>query len=992
MLVIRRALALWTGLLAVPGLAQTDRQLPLGETVEGALTAASDTLDDGRFVETYALTVSGETALEVALQSSEFDTYLIVVGPDDESVENDDWGGPTESRVAIEKGDRGHREVSVTSYSRGEIGSFTLSSRELDDETYGNVKRQVRADSLLALSHSLHAQGDYARSMDLLEEVLVIREGALGPDHPGVAGILDALGVILQAQGHFERALELQERALAIFEEALGPDHLEVAWSLTNIAAVVEDQGDFVRARALLERALAIREEALGPEHILVAEVLDALGLVLGAQGDFGRAEALHQRALAIRERELGPDHPEVADALNSLGVNLQAQGDFARARSHLERALAIWEGALGPDHPRVALSLNNLALVLQNLGDYESARELHERALAVWEEALGPQHTDVALALNNLATVLYAQGDFARSRTLHERALAIREGALGLDHPDVAQSLNNLATVLYAQGDSERARGHTLRVGQIRTTMVDRVFPTLSAAEQRAYVQVDLGAQTGAFLSSHRTGPSLEEAYANFGGWKGLLLRGLRRQAALAGLASDSTYAERTERLRALRTRVARAYHNGDPALSDLTAEKEVLERELLAALPDGEFRDPWGDRGLDGLHTALPADGVLVDIYRYGHRERGEFSEWRYAAVVTGPTAGPSLVDLGSAETIDEAVGGWRVAVTRGQDAAVETAALADAVWAPIGDALPEAADRVWVSPDGPLAGVPWATLAEVASGESQLVAQVPSARALLTLLTDSATPESAPTVLIVGGVAFGPGPDWDPLPATVTEADAVASLATSGGIAVSRLAGDAATVPAVASSLSSATYAHLATHGFVYAEPVPVREAREEALRSGSFGSRTPGSPGAGNWGRSPLALSGLALAGANTPDDALGGGALTAEELVGLDLSGTRLVALSACETGRGAQVAGQGVLGLQASLTAAGARAVLMSLWSVPDASTAALMTAFYRGLWAEGRSPADALRQAQAEVRTTEGWEAPLYWAGWVVSGDAFHN
>ena len=78
------------------------------------------------------------------------------------------------------------------------------------------------------------------------------------------------------------------------------------------------------------------------------------------------------------------------------------------------------------------------------------------------------------------------------------------------------------------------------------------------------------------------------------------------------------------------------------------------------------------------------------------------------------------------------------------------------------------------------------------------------------------------------------------------------------------------------------------------------------------------------------------------------------------------------------------------MGLQASLTAAGARGLLMSLWKVPDAATAALMTAFYRGLWTERLAPAEALRQAQAEVRTTPGWDAPLHWAAWVLSGDAF--
>ena len=987
----RRLLAFWIALVALPALAQTD--LRLGETVEGALTAESDTLDDGRYVETYALAVSGETAFEVVLQSSEFDTYLIVEGPAGERAENDDWEGVSESRVVIGRGAPGRREVIVTSYGAGEAGSFSLSSRGLDREAYTQRRDRMRADSLFVLANGQYGQGDYEGARAHLAQALAIQEVVLGPDHPDVARSLNDIGTVLDTQGDVGRAQSFHERALRIREATLASDHPDVALSLNNLGLNLSDQGDYARALPLLERALAIWEGALGPSDPLVAAALNNLANVLIARGDYARARPLLEQALAIWEVALDPGHPNVASALNNLGSVFDFQGDRARAQAFYERALAIWEGMLGPDHPQVATALNNLGFVLYGRGDYERAQALHERALVIREGALGPAHPLVAQSLNNLANVVYDQGDHVQARALHERSLSIREGALGPAHPLVAQSLNDLANVLDAQGNAELVRGGIFRAGRIRDSMVDQVFPALSAAEQRAFVQVDLGLQTGFFLSHHGGGSDLDDAYRMYGGWKGLLLSGLRRQAAIDRLAADSTYAERADRLRLLRTRVARAYHNGDPALADLTAEKEALERELLAALPDGAFRDPWAEGGLDGLRAALPADGALVDVYRYGHRERGAFAEWRYAAVVMGRAAPPSLVDLGSAEALDAAVGAWRSAATRGRDAAAETAALAASVWGPIGDALPGGAARVWVSPDGPLAGVPWAVLAEVASGEDpRLVALVPSARALLTLLTDTAPPPEDPTALVVGGVAFGPGPDWDPLPATETEADVISALAAAGGIGVSRLAGDAATVPAVAASLASATYAHLATHGFVYAEPVPVREAREEALRSGSFGGRTPGAPGAENWGRSPLALSGLVLAGANTPDDAPGGGVLTAEELVGLDLSGTRLVALSACETGRGAEVAGQGVLGLQSSLTAAGARAVLMSLWSVPDASTAALMTAFYRGLWSEGRSPAEALRRAQAEVRATPGWEAPLHWAGWVISGDAFRD
>jgi CHAT domain-containing protein len=93
-----------------------------------------------------------------------------------------------------------------------------------------------------------------------------------------------------------------------------------------------------------------------------------------------------------------------------------------------------------------------------------------------------------------------------------------------------------------------------------------------------------------------------------------------------------------------------------------------------------------------------------------------------------------------------------------------------------------------------------------------------------------------------------------------------------------------------------------------------------------------------------------------------------GILTAEEVQSLDLRGTDLVVLSACETGLGAHQHGQGVQGLQRAFQAAGARAVVASLWKVDDAATTVLMEHFYANLWSEKMSKLEALRQAQLTV------------------------
>jgi CHAT domain-containing protein len=133
-------------------------------------------------------------------------------------------------------------------------------------------------------------------------------------------------------------------------------------------------------------------------------------------------------------------------------------------------------------------------------------------------------------------------------------------------------------------------------------------------------------------------------------------------------------------------------------------------------------------------------------------------------------------------------------------------------------------------------------------------------------------------------------------------------------------------------------------------------------------------------------SPLLRSGLALAGANEhkEDD---NGILTALELTGLNLWGTKLVTLSACDTGVGEVKNGDGVYGLRRALTLAGAETQVMSLWAVSDKATRELMVSYYRRLQ-EGQGRGEALRQSQLEMLKNVNRRHPYYWASFIQSGE----
>ena len=129
-------------------------------------------------------------------------------------------------------------------------------------------------------------------------------------------------------------------------------------------------------------------------------------------------------------------------------------------------------------------------------------------------------------------------------------------------------------------------------------------------------------------------------------------------------------------------------------------------------------------------------------------------------------------------------------------------------------------------------------------------------------------------------------------------------------------------------------------------------------------------------------------GLALADANSRRSGEEDGIFTALEASGLDLYGTQLVVLSACETGLGAVENGEGVYGLRRTFAIAGAQSQLMSLWQVDDAGTSELMQLYYENLMVNKQGRSEALRNAQLEMMNTGTYAHPYYWSSFIFSGD----
>lgn len=216
------------------------------------------------------------------------------------------------------------------------------------------------------------------------------------------------------------------------------------------------------------------------------------------------------------------------------------------------------------------------------------------------------------------------------------------------------------------------------------------------------------------------------------------------------------------------------------------------------------------------------------------------------------------------------------------------------------------------------------------------------------------------------------------WAQLPGTKKEIQTIEEILNTNGKLSCSYIGESAIEEAVkALSGQSPSILHFATHGFVISS--------QSQYDASAFAQSMTGLNERGTYMlRSGLVLSGgnNAWMGADIPEG-IEDGILTAEEISRLDLSNTRLVVLSACDTGRGHIDPVEGVWGLQRAFKQAGVKSILMTLWKIPDQTTALFMEKFYEQLLG-GRSIRQSVKDAQKYL-IENGAKDPFYWAAFVV-------
>lgn len=868
--------------------------------------------------------------------------------------------------------------------------------------------RAVKVFALASTAGGLMSSRKWAAAETKLRELQIASERLYGATHPVSVQSINNLALVLYQRGKQEESLELFEVVARETERLFTAEHPRTALVLTNVAGAYLAAGQYTKAEALLRHVLSNCTRKLPLRHRLVQNAANSLAGVYERLGKYEEADALFDQCLKTSQSSNGDAHPDTIRYMTNLGVVRDQLGHVDEGLQLLQRA-AFLSKSLNANDPVVSVATNNLAaFYARHRGPVHATRSLRQVYLDR-KRRLGASHPDTLLSLHNAGVNDCASGDLRRARILLKGAMDRREKTLGEDHPDTIASVQQLALATVAAGAHAKPTGTPssgkgfdllYRVQDAATRILLRRLAISSGQEALEAVQQS-EAHLHIFVSLliqdfSRSLPHVQRAADILFRRKALGLEAgiAQREDLLSGRHPELNDAIRT--WTALRMDVARralALPGGEGAgasrqdLRALEDQLENLERDLTRSAPELLVEQRLRAVNHEMVAGRLPEGSILVEYFRLRVFDffAGGTSPWgpaRYIAIVL-PAQAPDriqVVDLGPADEIDRLVDTFRLTLMDRRSGLELCSKLLGLIWDRGGAGDPDrSVRRLVLAPDGDLNLLPFGALPLSGGGvvaDRFDVSYVGTGRDLAQPAA-AAADESREAVVIVDPTfqlvdRNGDRPSemtafaremndhhsrFEPLPWTQVEGRVVA-----GRLSVDPLQGEAVLETTVKERLRRARVIHIASHGFFLAPSEdPVLPPTDEL--------------------KDPMRRSGIALAGAQSYIDGAAvpagaeDGLLTAEDVAAIDLLGTELVVLSACDTGHGHVRSGEGVFGLRRGFFLAGARTVVMSLWKVDDLATALLMDWYYQNLVqgdAAGRrmGRSEALWDAQRRLRS----------------------
>lgn len=797
----------------------------------------------------------------------------------------------------------------------------------------------------------------------------------------GYIKTLSDQGLLYNTMGRFTQAEGATAEALDMRVTKFGANNLSVAASQNNYGVLKYNLARYNEAEKDLDAAEAVINSNNLQAAMQHAIVLNNQAMLFQTIGRLEEAEKKLKEAVAIAEQIQGAKSKNNLRFLANLALLYQQMGKYADA----EAIYTSMEKRLGKNNPDYAAMLSNQAALYMVMGKEDKVEDLLKTSAAIYKKKFTEESPAYARAVSDQGNFYRYKGRNDEAGPLLEKALSVRETTLGKSHPLYVQSQEDLAILYWKQKSWDKAFTMYRAAMDRSLDFVSKYFPPMSEAEKTKYWDV-LSPRFQRFynfaVEASPENPNVVGALFDYRiATKALLLNSTNKVKQIIFASKDAaligdyvTWLDQKETL-------ARLYAYSKDELKQQKINLDSLERvanatERSLSQRSADFSSGYTAQKISYSQLAgqLTDTEAVVEIVRLQKFDQKFTADARYLALVLKKgTQSPALVVLENGQQLD-------ARYAKFYRNAIQTHVADDysyeQFWARI---EPQLAGKkmLYLSLDGAYNQLNINTLKK--PGGDYVISRfdlvvLGNSKDLIALKARKPRTNKKNATLL-GFPDYGAG-DIAPLPGTKLEIDNISKVLKASTYQVTQFMQKTATEKNL-KAVKAPTLLHVATHGYFL----------QDVEESGNaFGVQLE------NAGNNPLLRSGLLLAGASgtasgtrTPDlESNDNGVLTAYEAMNLNLDGTGLVVLSACETGLGDVKAGEGVYGLQRAFLVAGAEALIMSLWKVDDAATQMLMSNFYTQ-WIKLGNKQKAFKQAQLQLMTK--YKDPYYWGAFVMMG-----
>ena len=330
--------------------------------------------------------------------------------------------------------------------------------------------------------------GDYNAALKMRNIVYNARKDILGENHPDTLSALENLAVCYPYFGYYKKVLELQNTSYNARKDILGTNYSDALTELDDLICSYVDLGYYKKACKLQNTVYNARKDILGENHLDTLRSLEGLACTYSYLGDYNKACELEDTSYNARKEVLGENHPDTLRSLGNLASSYSNLGDYNKALEMRNAVYYALKDILGANHPDTLFALNDLAISYSCLGYYNKACELQNTSYNALKDILGAKHSNTLTVLANLASSFSDLGDYNKALELCEDVYLARKEIQGENHPDTLKSLTKLAYLYSDSGDFNKALEMNKAVYNARKEIQGANHPdTLSALNDLA-------------------------------------------------------------------------------------------------------------------------------------------------------------------------------------------------------------------------------------------------------------------------------------------------------------------------------------------------------------------------------------------------------------------------------------------------------------------------------------------------------------------------